>query len=66
MANRGANTNGSQFFVMDGKAAHLDGGYTIFGKCGPEAVVQKLADSKTRGDQAVAPPVIKHVTISRK
>src|SRR6201999_703357 len=32
MANRGPNTNGQQFFIMDGVAKHLDRGYTIFGK----------------------------------
>jgi peptidyl-prolyl cis-trans isomerase A (cyclophilin A) len=49
MANRGANTNGSQFFIMDGPAAHLDGGYTIFGKCGPDDVIQKLVSTPVMG-----------------
>jgi len=65
MANRGPNTNGMQFFIMDGAAAHLDGGYTIFGQCSPEAVIDKLAQSAVRGDRAVDPPRIDKVTIAR-
>jgi peptidyl-prolyl cis-trans isomerase A (cyclophilin A) len=65
MANRGPNTNGSQFFIMDGTAPHLDGGYTIFGKCGPEDVIQKLSSTPTVGDRAVEPPTIKKVTIRK-
>jgi peptidyl-prolyl cis-trans isomerase A (cyclophilin A) len=65
MANRGANTNGSQFFIMDGSAPHLDGGYTIFGKCGPTDVIEKLASTPTQGDRATNPPKITKVVIRR-
>ncbi|MCC6664671.1 MAG: peptidylprolyl isomerase [Polyangiaceae bacterium] len=65
MANRGPNTNGMQFFVMDGVAAHLDGGYTIFGKCEPESVIEALATVPVQGERAVTPPKIQKVTVKR-
>jgi peptidyl-prolyl cis-trans isomerase A (cyclophilin A) len=45
MANRGPNTGtvGSQFFVSEVRAPQLDGGYTVFGQCGPIDVVSKMA-----------------------
>lgn len=32
MANSGANTNGSQFYITMAAAPHLDGGYSVFGR----------------------------------
>jgi peptidyl-prolyl cis-trans isomerase A (cyclophilin A) len=65
MANRGPNTNGMQFFILDGPATHLDRSFTRFGSCGPDSVIAKLADSEVRGDRAVKPPKISKVTIRR-
>lgn len=66
MANRGPNTNGAQFFILDGPAPHLDRGYTIFGHCGPDALVEKLASVPVVGERPTKAPVIKRVTITRK
>jgi peptidyl-prolyl cis-trans isomerase A (cyclophilin A) len=66
MANRGHDTNGMQFFITDGAAPHLDGNYTIFGYCGPDAVIEKLASVATLGDRAEKPTKITKVTIKRK
>jgi peptidyl-prolyl cis-trans isomerase A (cyclophilin A) len=59
-------TAGSQFFVMDGRAPHLDGGYAIFGKCTPDSVIEKLASVEVRGDQSLHPTTIKAITVRRE
>ncbi len=48
MANHGANTNGSQFFITTKATPWLNGGYTIFGEVisGQDAV-RKIENSKT-------------------
>lgn len=40
-------------------------GYTIFGECGPEEMVHKLASVEVVGEHPKAPPKIKSVTIKR-
>jgi peptidyl-prolyl cis-trans isomerase A (cyclophilin A) len=65
MANRGKDTNGMQFFITDAAAAHLDGGYTIFGKCQPDTVIEALANVPVRGDSAVEPPKIESIVVRR-
>jgi peptidyl-prolyl cis-trans isomerase A (cyclophilin A) len=66
MANRGKNTNGMQFFITDGGPRHLDGGYTIFGQCGPDATIEKLASVEVQGDHSVKPTKIEKVVIKRE
>jgi peptidyl-prolyl cis-trans isomerase A (cyclophilin A) len=65
-ANRGPDTNGIQFFVTDGPAAHLDGGFTIFGVCEPTSVVRQLGMTPVDGEKPRAPVVIKSVRIRRE
>ncbi len=65
MANRGRDTNGMQFFIMHEPAKHLAGRYTAFGQCGPDEVVDQIANVPASGKQnrPDEPPVIHHVTI---
>ena len=66
MANRGPDTNGAQFFIMDEAASHLDKSYTILGECGPVPIVHMIAAVPTGpGDKPASPVVIKSIAISR-
>jgi len=51
MANRGPNTNSSQFFITEVPYPSLNGGYTIFGQCDDAAVavVKKIASGPCLG-----------------
>lgn len=65
-ANSGPDTNGSQFFITEDAAAHLNGSYTIFGQCDNATVelVKKIArEARDRDDRPYNPVVIKHIKI---
>ncbi len=65
MANKGPNTNGSQFFITVRPTPWLNGGYTIFGKVVDGFdVVKKIENTKTlRGDRPVEKQIIQSITI---
>jgi cyclophilin family peptidyl-prolyl cis-trans isomerase len=65
MANAGANTNGSQFFICHSDVG-LPHSYTIFGKVtsGMEAVDSIATTATDRGDRPESEVVINKVTIS--
>lgn len=65
MANSGADTNGSQFFITHGDPAMLPGpDYTLFGEVieGMD-VVDRIAAGDAQGDQAVEPVRIRSIEI---
>lgn len=63
MANRGPNTNGSQFFLVTTRPQpHLDGLHTVFGQVVEDtSILRQLNEVETRADRPVVPVQIKTV-----
>ncbi|MCW5804550.1 MAG: peptidylprolyl isomerase [Deltaproteobacteria bacterium] len=76
MANSGPATNGSQFFVMEGRAAWLDNKHTVFGRCAELDLVKKITavekecpkcdQQDPRHDRPKTNVTIKSITFARK
>jgi cyclophilin family peptidyl-prolyl cis-trans isomerase/protein-disulfide isomerase len=63
MANSGPDTNGSQFFITFGPAAHLNGGYTIFGQVVSGLDVAENLTPRDPSQIGILPPGDKIISI---
>jgi peptidyl-prolyl cis-trans isomerase A (cyclophilin A) len=68
MANRGPNTNGSQFFVCQVPCPHLDGRHAVFGRVveGLEVIDRIAAVPSGPMDRPVEPVVLERVEVLRR
>jgi cyclophilin family peptidyl-prolyl cis-trans isomerase len=66
MANRGPNTGGSQFFITEVPAPHLDGRHTVFGQCRDLKTIKAIARTPAGPENRPEhPPKIEDVTFKR-
>jgi peptidyl-prolyl cis-trans isomerase A (cyclophilin A) len=66
MANRGRDTNGSQFFITEINTSLSAKDYTIFGQCAEGLeLVTKIANAPRTGEAPITPVKVEKVTIER-
>jgi peptidyl-prolyl cis-trans isomerase A (cyclophilin A) len=65
LANRGKDTNGSQFFITDAPQPRLDGSSTIVGQCDHLAVIHAIASAaRDSRDRPIEPVTITKISIT--
>ncbi|WP_233497045.1 peptidylprolyl isomerase [Lujinxingia litoralis] len=57
MANLGPDTGGSQFFITEIAAPHLDGRHTVFGQCEDLEVIRAISHAPTDVNNRPAEPI---------
>jgi peptidyl-prolyl cis-trans isomerase A (cyclophilin A) len=57
MANHGPNTGGAQFFITEVAKPHLDGTYSIFGRCTPTDLVGRITHVERSAEDRPNQPV---------
>jgi peptidyl-prolyl cis-trans isomerase A (cyclophilin A) len=67
MANAGANTNSSQFYILEVPRPELDQGFTVFGRCKETELVAKIAAvPRDARDKPVTPVTIVGIKFVRQ
>lgn len=66
MANKGSNTNGSQFFLTEVATPHLDDNHAIFGECDNVDAVKQITRVPATASKPNTPVTITKLTFYKK